>query len=73
MWIASKVNMGDYTKLYDYVSDPLHYSVASIWAAEVDCNCKVNMGDYTKLYDYVSDPVHNSVNCCKGCKCGWLQ
>jgi len=58
------VNMGDYGKLYDYVTynTPLN----SMWAADVDCSKVVNMGDYGKLYDYVT--YNTPLNCCEGCE-----
>ena len=67
------VDGGDYGELRDYVSDPLHNLVASMWASDVDCSCLVDGGDYGELRDYVSDPLHNSVNCCKGCELCWCD
>jgi len=63
------VNVGDARKVYYNVPTP--WKLNSSWAADVDCNCAVNVGDARKVYYNV--PTPELLNCCKGCKCGWLQ
>lgn len=50
-----KVNMKDWSTLYDHINEVNSLSGYALACADVNCDGKVNMKDWSRLYDHISE------------------
>ncbi len=50
-----KVNMKDWSRLYDYIGETIVLDEYNLACADADGNGKVNMKDWSRLYDHISE------------------